>query len=81
MNEWVGGFVVGGIDCGGEIFFFGGCDVMGNTDGGSGGWKDICTYPMPEEGLQFIWFRMAGFLVWCFLLFFSSFFCVLAFEH
>lgn len=61
MNEWVGGF--GMRDCGGEIFFFGGCDVMGDMDGGSGGWIDICIYlTLPEEGLQFIRFRMSAFL-------------------
>lgn len=60
--------------------FFG--DGIGNRnmDGGSGGWKDICTYiPIPEEGLQFIRFRMLAFLLglffsFSFLYFFFAFF-------
>lgn len=50
MNEWVGRF--GLEDCGGEIFFFGRCNVIGNMDGSSGGWKDICIYLYLKRGFN-----------------------------
>lgn len=50
---------------------------MGNMDGGLGGWKDICTYlTLPEEGLQFIRFRMFGLSCLIFSFSFLFFFCV-----
>lgn len=49
---WIEGLIAAA-----RFSFFGGWDVMGNMDGGSGGWKDICTYlTLPEEGVQFIRF-------------------------